>query len=946
MALSNLILLILLLQGAMGHGDGGNIEKTVDNYSIDLRFSEDPLNSYEPVFFILTLRNGTEQVDFGSVQLEISNDKKTLVRASLSPEFEGQSDFVFKFPSGGGYAAEVKFNNGLETLVKAGFDLEVEGSKETNNAVEAEGTLIEVLITDDGFQPKKITIQKGTTVTFKNAGKNFHWPASDFHPTHSLYPTEKSGCLGSNFDACKGLASGKAYPFTFDKVGSWTAHDHLYPGLTMQIDVVDASAMSKPSIISKAINAVLGLFHPTKSTRGINELIPSNKFLRLSVAEQRGYMEKISSEDSEAAWKYLKEAFIVDNLVIGNAHELAHIVGNAIYKEFGIEGVIKCDPAFSFGCYHGVTEKLLSESGRSVIKKVEEQCMQLFPSDKGGESPSCIHGTGHGLLTLNALDIKQALNDCDELSINSRHYCYDGVFMENLFSNPDSKMNLENPWAFCENFDQKYHASCATYLISNVFRALGDDVDRLAATCQNASNIVLQENCIRSLGLRIGQITQGNPDLIKERCYEISSKELRDTCIIFAATETVFQDYAGWQQSYRALCNLLDDSASKICFAQLGQIIKDYNRDDYQDNGKAYSQESGTAQVQNTNTLGPETPEIREIKKLRSPSEGKDVYRKLIERIGPIKAQETLYRSGLPFTGETHLLNHASGEFLYEKFGASGLPMCRDYFLSSCYHGFIIDLIAEEGFDGINTALDECRKQGPTTLSQCMHAMGHGFVSWMGYERLDDAVKICDQIASGTADAYTFNCYDGAFMENVWGVHDGFPSLDRWIDENDPLYPCYDERIDPKFRTACIGNAMPLMLAFFNGSLKKSGELCLTLDNISEKKSCFNGLSRQIHPMTFGNNDKVFELCRLMPEQWSDLCLMDIAVSDISVGGRELAAEICNSVKDGLSGECFSRTINSLTAYEQDPVKFEDFCSKIYDEKFKSSCMARLPAKI
>ena len=54
------------------------------------------------------------------------------------------------------------------------------------------------------------------------------WPASAFHPTHKAYPTT-GGCLGSTFDACKGVLPGESWSFKFDIAGSWKYHDHLKP---------------------------------------------------------------------------------------------------------------------------------------------------------------------------------------------------------------------------------------------------------------------------------------------------------------------------------------------------------------------------------------------------------------------------------------------------------------------------------------------------------------------------------------------------------------------------------------------------------------------------------------------------------------------------------------------------------------------------------------------
>jgi len=87
-----------------------------------------------------------------------------------------------------------------------------------------------------GYSPSTLEISKGTTVTFKNSAETSMWPASVIHPTHKEYPTT-GGCVGSTFDACKEIAKGESWTFTFDKVGSWKYHDHLLPSRTGTITV-------------------------------------------------------------------------------------------------------------------------------------------------------------------------------------------------------------------------------------------------------------------------------------------------------------------------------------------------------------------------------------------------------------------------------------------------------------------------------------------------------------------------------------------------------------------------------------------------------------------------------------------------------------------------------------------------------------------------------------
>lgn len=98
----------------------------------------------------------------------------------------------------------------------------------TSNTSTSVAGRVEVVFTDEGFRPSEVKVQKGGTVVWFNKSSAAVWPASAVHPTHSAYP-QKGGCVGSSFDACRRVASGEKYEFTFDHAGTWKYHDHLNP---------------------------------------------------------------------------------------------------------------------------------------------------------------------------------------------------------------------------------------------------------------------------------------------------------------------------------------------------------------------------------------------------------------------------------------------------------------------------------------------------------------------------------------------------------------------------------------------------------------------------------------------------------------------------------------------------------------------------------------------
>lgn len=78
------------------------------------------------------------------------------------------------------------------------------------------------------FEPNVLNVKTGEMVMFRNDSAGQVWPASAVHPTHKAYPAT-GGCIGSIFDACRGLMPGESWSFKFDEVGSWKYHDHLNP---------------------------------------------------------------------------------------------------------------------------------------------------------------------------------------------------------------------------------------------------------------------------------------------------------------------------------------------------------------------------------------------------------------------------------------------------------------------------------------------------------------------------------------------------------------------------------------------------------------------------------------------------------------------------------------------------------------------------------------------
>jgi len=87
-----------------------------------------------------------------------------------------------------------------------------------------------IVLTKDGYEPSEITISAGDKIVFSANSEygKLHWPASNLHPTHSIY---------SEFDPLKPIEPEATWGFVFERVGEWRFHDHLAPYHTGTITV-------------------------------------------------------------------------------------------------------------------------------------------------------------------------------------------------------------------------------------------------------------------------------------------------------------------------------------------------------------------------------------------------------------------------------------------------------------------------------------------------------------------------------------------------------------------------------------------------------------------------------------------------------------------------------------------------------------------------------------
>jgi len=221
---------------------------------------------------------------------------------------------------------------------------------------------------------------------------------------------------------------------------------------------------------------------------------------------------------------------------------------------------------------------------------------------------------------------------------------------------------------------------------------------------------------------------------------------------------------------------------------------------------------------------------------------------------------------------------------------------------SGYYHG-----ILERAFAGVSSkarlaklARSICMGQGLRRFGyfdrQCKHGLGHGLMIQTGYD-LPTALAICGGL--GTRWDH-LTCSNGVFMENA-NRRFGFRS--RWLDDDDPLYPCY--QVASLDRRHCFARVATQVLWSNPNDFEKVAATCASLARRWERH-CFRGMGRDaVDLRTIPGN--LYARCRLAGE-WEGECLFGAArwVTDRAGSeGIRSATGLCDAApRTGQSG-CF-----------------------------------------
>ncbi|MEX2090761.1 MAG: hypothetical protein WD989_01350 [Candidatus Paceibacterota bacterium] len=386
-----------------------------------------------------------------------------------------------------------------------------------------------VELRDDGFFPENLKINGKETVRFINKSKNQFWPASDFHPVHTIYP---------EFDPKNPVEPGQSWSFRFEKIGKWRYHDHLAPYFTGTIEVVgtEAAGLDCANLPSDATREM--------EDRCWNEVL----FAALESGGVKGAMVK------------LQELYQTDpNFIKDGCHRWAHIVGDMAFERYGYRSnkIEKWEfPAESiycgYGFFHGIFEHFFREKpdltlARRLCERLDETLSDVIPMIR----KNCFHGIGHGFMPEPPAKkiwgdpkamMEVSLKTCEEASPTDDHSenveCMEGSFnvmadwmQQNKYG---LSVNKEDPLGFCRKQDDRDRTlACFYEYAMRITNYADDDLVKIANIyIKDIDDDEIAEIIINSASASLLErhLENDNFDHFIRQCHQIPQR-LQDNCI-------------------------------------------------------------------------------------------------------------------------------------------------------------------------------------------------------------------------------------------------------------------------------------------------------------------------------------------------------------------------------------------------------------------------------
>lgn len=283
-------------------------------------------------------------------------------------------------------------------------------------------------------------------------------------------------------------------------------------------------------------------------------------------AEQKRIEKAFATMKSSEAAAYFQE--ISRGYDDETIHILEHFVGEELYIREGFDGLALCTDSLLFGCYHGFFAEAFRGEGREFMFRAEEVCKRWSNFFKAS---GCIHGIGHGLLSLEGQEnLIAALRGCDSISYSipfGNEMCYTGVFMEYNTTTVHGRnvvvrtFNSQEPYDPCLWVPSVYQPACYLQLPHWWNEFMPGSFSKMGELCGEIINGAHKENCFRSIGMIATRQTKQDQHRIAAICTKMPGIFGEHFCIEEAAKLLLILQ----KPNALELCDVLAASEKNLC---------------------------------------------------------------------------------------------------------------------------------------------------------------------------------------------------------------------------------------------------------------------------------------------------------------------------------------------------------------------------------------------
>ncbi|MEX2514768.1 MAG: hypothetical protein WD335_01405 [Candidatus Paceibacterota bacterium] len=443
---------------------------------------------------------------------------------------------------------------------------------------EAENKVI-IHMDQDGFDPQKITIQPGTEVIFENVGDDGHWPATNDHPSHTLYDDTDIGehCTddaSAVFDACKAIPAGESWSFVFEKEGSFGYHNHLWPHLVGEVTVQEVAAgeTKKRGFFSFIMDSYRNFYY-----RIINIFSSPNEEVLLNTGStdsnfykdlKNRYEAIVMEQDPREAIQALREASAENERTSALCHDILHEVGHTAFDKYG-----SFDEAIAFqsdfcnsGYIHGLFESYFQTTAEP-LSGLAAQCNRY--AEVGGrpfDLWQCQHGAGHGFMYLTGGDLDESLKLCEEgFRPSGAGSCRNGVYMEvfnlEILAKEPDFVDKDDPFRTCSQRDTG-KSDCYLYMPTYLSQTGGMELTDVFDACKEAE-LGYESTCIHGVGSEAIKRNMNNIDTVFSLCRQAGSFSNQERCV--AGVAGMYMNQSGSFAAGKEICSQAPKRFREVC---------------------------------------------------------------------------------------------------------------------------------------------------------------------------------------------------------------------------------------------------------------------------------------------------------------------------------------------------------------------------------------------